>query len=161
MKQIVIVRHAKAEELHEKINDFQRCLTKKGNKDSVTIAQRVKSLNVNPDIILTSTAPRALETAINFAGVFGFPDENIFLDEDIYHNFNPDKILAFIEKADNNKSTVFIFVHNPDLSYFAGELSRKEPVFLPKAAAYGLSFKTDSWENIRKAEREVIFFETP
>ena len=109
MKQIVIVRHAKAEELNDKINDFQRKLTKKGHKDSVAIAEKVKSLKIIPDFMISSPAPRALETALNYAEVFGYPEKEIHLDEDIYHDFNSDKILALIEKTDDKKSAVFIF----------------------------------------------------
>jgi phosphohistidine phosphatase len=161
MKKIVIVRHAKAEDLNEKSTDFKRSLTKKGKNDSRTIAKRIKSLEIHPDLIISSPANRAIETAVNFAEVFDYPVKEIILDEDIYYDFSTEKLMNFIGNSDNKFDNIFIFGHNPSLSYFATYLLKEEKIVLPKTGAVGISFKMEKWKEIFKAEREMVFFENP
>jgi phosphohistidine phosphatase len=161
MKKIIIVRHAKAEELNEKLTDFKRSLTKKGNNDCELIAKRIKLLNVLPDLMISSPANRAIETAKNFAEVFNYPEKKIILQDELYHDFNSKKLLNFIGNISNNYNNIFIFGHNPSLSYFATSLLNQETIILLKTGAIGISFNIEKWEEIFKAKREMIFYEYP
>jgi len=161
MKKLVIVRHAKAENLNENLTDFKRSLTKKGNNDALIIAKKIKLLNVYPDLIISSPANRALETAKNFAEVFNYPENKMVLEEDLYYHFDNEKFLNFLGNIGNIFDNIFVFGHNPTLSHFATYLMKKETIILPKCGAYGISFKMENWEEIFKAKREMIFFEMP
>jgi len=161
MKRIVLVRHAKAEDIYDNITDFDRALTKKGNNDSFIIAKRIKSLNIFPGLVISSPASRAFETAINFVKELNYSDEKIILENNLYYNFNADKLLKYIKTINKEFENIFIFGHNPTLTYFANILLKKDYISLPKCGAVGILFKMENWNEINEAEREKVFYEFP
>jgi len=84
MKMIYLVRHAAAADRSEPISDFDRPLIEKGKKESQKMANLLKSQGIKPQIYLSSSAIRAVETAQIFAKTFGYPKSKIILDEKIY-----------------------------------------------------------------------------
>lgn len=62
MKQIVIVRHAKAVPYGYE-DDFNRDLTERGINDATKISSELKQRGINADIMVSSPAKRALKTA--------------------------------------------------------------------------------------------------
>ena len=67
MKTLYIVRHAKSSWDNLSIDDFDRPLNKKGLKDAPKMAKHFADTYQRPDLIISSPARRALETAENFA----------------------------------------------------------------------------------------------
>lgn len=62
MKEIWLLRHAKAEPGYT-VADFERTLEESGKDDAFTIATYLKNADLHPDVILSSPATRAIETA--------------------------------------------------------------------------------------------------
>jgi phosphohistidine phosphatase len=67
MKRIVLVRHATAAAKQADAEDFDRSLRKKGRKEARALAGWYQTVAEVPDLLLTSPANRALETALIFA----------------------------------------------------------------------------------------------
>ncbi|MGC5317030.1 SixA phosphatase family protein, partial [Escherichia coli] len=67
MKQLIIVRHAKSSWANIGMSDFERPLNERGNRDAPEMANRLINRNVAIDAFVSSTANRALTTAIYFA----------------------------------------------------------------------------------------------
>ena len=65
MKKIIFVRHGKAEEPCDGFADFERSLTERGKNISRLMASKLKEIEKDPGIIITSPAFRALETALD------------------------------------------------------------------------------------------------
>ena len=61
--ELYLIRHGIAEERQPEIADEERALTKEGRQKTEKIAQRLKKLNLNFDLILTSPLVRARQTA--------------------------------------------------------------------------------------------------
>ena len=61
--ELYLIRHGIAEERRPEIADEERALTKEGRQKTEKIAQRLKKLNLNFDLILTSPLVRARQTA--------------------------------------------------------------------------------------------------
>ncbi len=61
--ELYLIRHGIAEERRPDIKDEERALTKEGRQKTEKIAQRLKKLNLNFDLILTSPLVRARQTA--------------------------------------------------------------------------------------------------
>ena len=72
MKIIYLVRHGKAESRDIDKSDFERILVKEGENISQRAAERLKKRKIIPALIITSPAPRALQTARIFAQEFGY-----------------------------------------------------------------------------------------
>ena len=71
MKMIYIVRHARAHRKGIDSGDFNRKLTKEGQLDAYQIGRFLKSKNCLPDLLISSSADRAKETAEILANEIG------------------------------------------------------------------------------------------
>ena len=69
---LIIMRHAKAEDIHPE-GDHARRLTKKGHQQAERQARRLAGLNLLPGIILSSPLVRSRETAETFAASADIP----------------------------------------------------------------------------------------
>ena len=161
MKRLIIVRHGKAEEIFKESDDFQRHLTSKGIKDSLKVARKIKFMYLNPDLLISSPANRALETAQNFAEELSYPVENIELFDSLYYYFNNEKLFKYIKNIDNKHKTIIIFGHNPYLSLFVNTLLSGNNISLHTSGAVGISFPTESWGKIAESKGKMIFYEIP
>lgn len=68
--QLIIVRHAKAEDRGRKPDELRR-LTGEGKAEARATAKALRAMGAGPDLILTSPLARALETAEVIAGLHG------------------------------------------------------------------------------------------
>lgn len=124
MKQLYIIRHAKAEEHSFAKKDFDRNLTDSGRKRATRIAKDLaQQLTIDEHTyVLSSSANRAIQTAELFCEILGYPVTEIQQEEDIYEAFYIN-ILQVINQVPDHIQTVLIFGHNPGLSMLAEELS--------------------------------------
>lgn len=68
--QIILVRHASAEDREKAELDEERRLTDAGRVEAKTTGRALRALGVKPDLILTSPLVRAVQTAEIIARVF-------------------------------------------------------------------------------------------
>ncbi|MGY5254425.1 SixA phosphatase family protein [Sphingobacterium spiritivorum] len=117
LKNLFIIRHAKAEEHSFAKQDFDRNLIEKGEERAHRIAQELRYLIKIDEqtLFISSTANRAWQTAQIFADVLGYRRDLIQLEDSIYesHHFN---ILEVINQVPATIHTVLLFGHNPGLS---------------------------------------------
>ena len=76
-KKLYLVRHAKTEQDSIDGTDFSRVLKPRGLRDSTIIGNKLNSDHSKPDIIITSAAARAKQTAEIIAAQFGFGPEKV------------------------------------------------------------------------------------
>ena len=58
MKKLFIIRHAKSDWQDSTLDDYDRPLNKKGEKNAPFMGQLLKEKNIKPDIIISSPAKR-------------------------------------------------------------------------------------------------------
>ena len=63
IKKLYIIRHAKSDWSDDTLKDFDRPLNKRGLKNAPFMGSLLKNKNINPDLILSSPALRAITTA--------------------------------------------------------------------------------------------------
>ncbi len=84
MKHLFLIRHAKSSWDHAELSDFDRPLNKRGKRDAPMMGRRLAKRGVNPDLILSSPAKRALKTARIIGSEIGSPKGDIHTDKRIY-----------------------------------------------------------------------------
>ncbi len=77
MKRITLVRHATAVPRNPKKDDFGRSLRKKGRREAKAMGEWYKNVEEQPDVMISSPANRAIETARVFAKTLGYPAKKI------------------------------------------------------------------------------------
>ena len=63
MKKLFLIRHSKSSWKHPELSDHDRPLNKRGKHDAELMSETLKARGIKPDIIVTSSAVRALEFA--------------------------------------------------------------------------------------------------
>lgn len=150
MKNLFIIRHAKA--THELMPDVKRYLTEKGIKRTKKYAKILKENNIKPDLIVSSPAVRAFQTAKVLKEAFKYPEDIII---NSYFYFNPiDDVIVQIKNLPDDRQHVFIVGHNPIWTELADLYSENGLWHLRTSGIAGIQFDTDLWQNIDKAKRK-------
>lgn len=156
MKQVVIVRHAKAVPYGYE-NDFERELTDRGEKDAGNIGRDLKRKGISPDIMISSPAARALKTAQIFAENLGFEKSRIQEVSDIYDGLTTSEFLHLIHQLPESAETAFFFGHNPGFHYLATNMSENFRGDMPTCSTVVISFEVDSWQKVEARKGELAF----
>ena len=85
MKKLILVRHAKSSWSFD-CRDHDRPLGKRGRKDVLKMGKYAKKRISCPELIITSSASRALYTALHLADHWGYPEEKIITSNKLYHS---------------------------------------------------------------------------
>ncbi len=160
MKRVVIVRHAKAVP-YGYDDDYTRDLTDRGVTDANLVGKELKRMGVTPDIIVTSPASRALQTALIFAENLEYDKKEIVEFENIYHGLTTSGFLELIKKLPENAQTAFFFGHNPSFQYFVNNLLEKFFEDMPTCSTIAIDFNVDSWKNVQARSGNKAFQLTP
>lgn len=148
MKQIILVRHSKAEERSLQQTDFQRNLIERGIADAQKKAFELLKLEPKIDLIISSDAPRALQTAQIFANAYKIEPDKIELEHYIYNDYEPSDILHTVNQIDNNSQTVAIFGHNPNIAYAAVAFCTQRITEFPTSTVVVINFEVDTWAEV-------------
>lgn len=147
MKKLIIVRHAHA--AHDGSADFKRSLTKEGQEEAATAGKILKKNGFIPDIMISSPAARAMQTAKKIAYKLDFPEDRIVYDREIYSADEYD-MLRIIQHIDDSCKIALIVGHNPTLLHLAINLLRKPIDSLPPGGIIVIDFpEKKSWMELR------------
>ncbi len=160
MKTVYIVRHAKSSWNFPHLSDHDRPLLNKGRNRTKLIGNYLVRNKISVDLIISSSAVRALETAKIIAKSIGYPADEIQIERDIYHA-DAESLTDGLYGLSNNIRSVMLFGHNPTFTYFANQWLDEEIEWLPTSAVAGISFETDNWEGLSAAKFKTEFLITP
>lgn len=160
MKTLYIVRHAKSSWDHPGLEDYQRPLMEKGKKRSKYVVDYLLQNESKPDMIISSHAVRALETAKIIANAFSYPDNKIVISKNLYFCELDNCYNFFYDLADDVDSLMMVG-HNPVFTYFANAFLDKPIDNLPTTGVVCIDFQTDKWEEVVSAKRKTRFVVSP
>ncbi len=160
MKTLYILRHAKSSWDNPDLDDFQRPLNERGEKDAPRMGKRLHKVQVSPKLICSSPANRALTTAQLVATELGYPIGDIQEELKLYHA-GEESILEILRSFNDTLETVMIVGHNPGFTEFANDLLNEEISNLPTAGVVGAKLNITSWKEARWGCGEMLFFEYP
>jgi phosphohistidine phosphatase len=159
MKTLYIVRHAKAIQTSE-IDDFDRELTTIGYNDAIKVGKRLAVINIKPDVILTSPAKRAMQTAKIIAEEINKSELDIKSNRNIYEG-DMNNIIDLIKLLPDDNEQVMLVGHNPTLKILADFLYEKKVEWLPKCGVIALELNINSWKNVNIKIGTLLFFTHP
>src|SRR5690606_37276842 len=121
MKRLIILRHAKTERENPG-GDHARKLTKRGERNAAEMGQRIFEVAGMPDVIVTSDARRAVQTAILAAGAMGYQG-HLIEEPAIYHG-PVHTLVEAVQGFPAEAETAVLVGHHPAISdlevYFTG-----------------------------------------
>lgn len=161
MKQLIFVRHAKSDWGNEFLKDIDRPLNDRGYTDAYFLSDWLLKNKPLPDQIISSTATRAMNTALIFARAIDFDMSCFALEKEIYES-SSERLTSIIREQNDKKNRVMLFGHNPAFTNICNELS--EDLFfdnVPTCGMVSLSFDTSSWRTLNKKTGKLDFYQFP
>lgn len=153
LKTILILRHGRALPAPPGGDDHDRALHPKGASDVVRVAESLRARDLRPDLILTSSARRATETATGVQQVLDVPSHALEQDRRIYLA-DAWELLAIMQDVDDAVATLLVVGHNPTLSHIGSLLSGRE-VHLETSGLIALTHPTPSWSRLALDGRAI------
>ena len=160
MKTLYLVRHAKSSWDHPGLSDAERPLMEKGIRKSKRVIEALLEKKIVPDLMISSPAVRAIETARIFASGLGYPEEKIVVERNIYEGYY-DHIFDIIYGTSNKVESLMLFGHNPTFSNLANLFVHPGVEDMPTSAVVAISFDTDKWEDVPNSKSRLLFMLTP
>ena len=156
-KTLHIVRHGKALQDFENIHDDDRPLIVKGILNNIAVAKKFVAKYPIPDLIISSYAARALQTAHIFARIMHYPHEKVQANEELYLH-GEKEIYNILEHLSDEIESVMIVGHNPDLTYVANRFSARISE-ISTSGVVTIRFATNHWRDFLNANTSCSFLD--
>jgi phosphohistidine phosphatase len=146
MKTLLLMKHAESDRDHKLQGDWFRPLSEPGKMDAYQMGELLIDKNLVPDLILTSSAVRAYETASIAANAF-------------YHHVNLRNLDSLylaemevyyqeIQRVPNKVKNLLVVGHGPNLDRILQVMIEKVE-FIPFSAVAYVTVSIDSWKDFR------------
>lgn len=159
MKTLLVMRHAKSEWGAEFTRDHDRPLNSRGEKAARQIGRFLTDSGTVPDLIVSSTAVRAL-TTVELAHEAGRWDCPIITSASFYAS-DPDRVLEVVAGVDSSVDCLLIAGHEPTWSGLVSRLMGGGRVHMPTAAVARLDLENGSWADLSDGACELRWLVTP
>ncbi|CRI64940.1 putative phosphohistidine phosphatase, SixA [Thiocapsa sp. KS1] len=113
-RELLILRHAKSDWDSVASSDFERPLTKRGKSDAPKVGAWLYREGLVPDLVVSSPAERAKQTAAKVCKCLDIKKRQILWDTDIYEAEVP-KLLSVLGRCSPDAAIVLLIGHNPGL----------------------------------------------
>ncbi|MBT3244833.1 MAG: hypothetical protein HN352_16935 [Bacteroidetes bacterium] len=161
MKTLLLTRHAKTVQGNGQMRDFDRFLAPRGPKDVLLVANEMKTSGQIPDLIISSPAKRARQTAELFAQHFNHPTGDIQYLDFLYGYYATDQVIHELNRLGAKASRIMLIAHNPSIAdlgdYFTGGFHQH----LPTSGILAIDFEVKRWKYISRNSGSLTQFVYP
>lgn len=127
------------------MSDHDRPLNKRGKREAPQMGKLLKDKELLPDVILSSTARRARDTAQIAAEKCGYEGEIRYI-PDLYRA-DVEDFLGILQGLEDRFDTAMLVGHNPDLEMLLSALTGEEES-LSTAALAQVELPIHSWKEL-------------
>lgn len=159
MKTLYIIRHAKSSWADFTVDDFDRSLNERGLRDAPDMALRLKEKQVQPDLLLSSPAKRAKETALFFKNVLAINESMFQFDATIYEA-SLDTLTKIIKSIPATVDSCMLVGHNPGLTYLVNDIASVHIDNIPTCGIAAIQFQCE-WNEVSSGTGSLIWFDYP
>lgn len=160
MLRLILFRHGKSDWDDPRLDDFDRPLAPRGLRNVPEMGRRLARRGPVPELILTSTAVRALSTARAVARELGHREDRIVQVPELYLA-SPEVILGVVRQAPDSARNLMVVGHNPGLTAFANMLDDVRLDNMPTAGMLCAGFDATGWADIDPAQARFEWFDYP
>jgi phosphohistidine phosphatase len=154
LRTLFLIRHAKSNWDSPGLRDFDRPLDQRGLRDAPLMADLLIKKNIQPDLMVSSSAKRAMTTAQFFASAYGFSSEKLILNKDIYDAFST-TVYKIISNFPDDAKTVLLFGHNPTMTDIANNFTEDFISNVPTCGIVQIESTANSWSEFSELNSKV------
>lgn len=167
MRQLLLLRHAKSSWDEATLSDHARPLNARGRRAAAAIAERMRELELVPDIVLVSSARRTLQTLEALRPIEGAPLIHVL---DALYLAPWRALLEALNKVPETARAVLLVAHNPGLHDLAMALVGAGAVSAPMAQRLAEGYPTGSlaefsiashWRDLAEGGGRLVRFLCP
>ena len=159
MKSIILFRHAKSDWNATYSSDHQRPINQRGIKASKLMGSYLAKINEIPDLIISSSALRALQTMENAISA-GKWESKITVKKEVYHA-SVSTLIDLIKRTKNIYSNICVIGHEPTFSYFLKSITDESVFKFPTATMAKIILKVESWNNLDYKSSKLLWVRKP
>ena len=154
MKTLLLMRHAKSSWKDAEIEDHERPLSKRGQKDAPLMGKHLMEKELIPQVILSSTAKRSRLTVDALVEVNGFKGDVFYLTS--LYLAEPAEYFKALQNVPDNMERVLVIGHNPGLEALLQILTDKVESLNTCTVAH-LVLPIQSWKDLKEdSEAELV-----
>lgn len=169
MPELLLLRHAKSDWKDKRLDDFDRPLAPRGRRAAPLLGRYLAAEGLEPDLVLCSTAQRAVETLDLVLTALASKPEISYLKT--LYLAPPSRLLAVLRRQSPDRSRVLLIAHNPGLHHLALDLAGGGLAATGPAAAASLAekfptaalarFRVSDWSSLGEAPVPLLDFVRP
>lgn len=154
MKTLLILRHAKSSWKEDNLSDRDRPLNTRGKRDAPRMGELLRREDLVPDLMISSTAKRARDTADLVTEASGYEGEVILTDE--FYMAEPEDYVSVLSQVDDAYNRVMVVGHNPGQELLVEFLTGVDE-HLPTAALAQVTLPIERWADMNdETEGELV-----
>ncbi|MFY0603455.1 MAG: histidine phosphatase family protein [Flavobacteriaceae bacterium] len=157
MKTLYIVRHAKSSWEYNNVEDIDRPLKQRGIKDAHLLSKYLAEEISKPDVFVSSSANRALHTAVIFCENFEYPLSNLKIKRQLY-SFSDGYLVKTVKALDDSFNSAIIFSHDHGINTFVNKFGDKPIAHVPTCGVIGIKFESKHWKDIKRGKTVLVEF---
>lgn len=154
MKNILFIRHAKSS-WDFPVDDLERPIKSRGRHDIKLISKAFSTSGFIPEMVFSSPARRAQETAQLFLKHSNFSSLKIKTENDLY-DFSGSKVENFIRSLSDSYKSIIIFGHNFALTELSNRYGNRFIDNLPTSGLVQIEFATKHWSELNVGVTKTI-----
>ena len=158
MKNLLLIRHAKTE--LKGSNDKERKLAGYGYDECKIMSERLETIGFMPDLIMVSSAIRAIQTANTLAKQLDLAIEKIEVLDNLYLA-SYEIILNEIANTNNRINSLAIVGHNPGMTDLFNSIGNAPVMDIPTCGMGLFIFKTNDWIDISTEKGNLDWYSWP
>lgn len=159
-RKLYIIRHGKSSWDHEGLSDIDRPLAERGTRGANTMVNRLMDNGLIPDLVFTSPASRALNTALIMTREWGLDPSLMQIRDELYMAY-VSEISEVVGEAPDEVANLAIFGHNPSFTLFANTFLEEPLDNLPTAGVVVVTLESDNWKGIDRSHVKHTYVDFP
>lgn len=150
MKKLILMRHGKSSWKDNSLADIDRPLKKRGQRNVTSMAQVLLDEELIPDLILSSPAERASQTAEIMVKSLGV-QKNVLTYVDSIYMADLEDFYELLAEVDDSAEIVMVIGHNPSLEALMQSLTGDIDA-LPTAGVAYIKLDINHWNEISEED---------
>lgn len=159
-RRLFIIRHGKSSWDNHGLDDADRPLADRGTRNAEEMANRLLEKGLVPDLILSSPANRALNTALIMLRTWDLEPGKLQIHDPLYMAYVKE-IEQVVAEAPPEISQLAIFGHNPSFTLYANLFLDKALDNLPTAGVVIVTLESDGWKGIGRKNVKETYVDYP
>lgn len=135
-------------------------LNQRGERDAPMMGRHLVQQRINPDLVLSSPAQRALRTAALLVQEMGFPVDRIVTNAHIY-DAEVVTLVDIIQQIDERFNDVLLVGHNPSMHDLTSYLTGQRIPSMPTCSVFCINLSLNAWQEVAPGCGSMVFFHYP